>query len=52
MQAEQALENAAPTVTERVDPTVRLLVERVTVLSADEVLVQLKGGKECRQSHK
>ena len=52
MQAEQALENAAPTVTEWGEPTVRQLVERVTVLSANEVLVHLKGGKEYRQSLK
>ena len=52
VQAEQALEQAAPTITEWSESTVRQLVERVTVLSADEVLVQLKGGIECRQSLK
>jgi len=52
VQADQALEQAAPTVTEWSESAVRQLVERVTVLSADEVLVQLKGGKECRQSLK
>ena len=52
VQAEQALENAAPTVTEWNESTVRQLVERVTVLSANEVLVHLKGGIECRQSLK
>lgn len=31
------------------ESTVRQLVERVTVLSADEVLVQLKGGKEIHE---
>ena len=46
VQAEQALEQAAPTVTEWNEPTVRQLVERVTVLTANEVLVSLKGGKE------
>lgn len=49
VQAEQALEQAAPTVTEWNESTVRQLVERVTVLSANEVLVQLKGGKEIRK---
>ena len=49
VQAEQALEQAAPTITEWSEPTVRQLVERVTVLSATEVLVQLKGGKEIHQ---
>ena len=48
-QAEQALEQAAPTVTEWSERTVRQLVERVTVLSANEVLVQLKGGKEIHE---
>ena len=52
VQAEQALEQAAPTVTEWSESAIRQLVERVTVLSANEVLVQLKGGKECRQSLK
>jgi len=52
VQAEQALEAAATTVTEWNESTVRQLVERVTVLSATEVLVHLKGGKECRQSLK
>ena len=49
VQAEQALENATPTVTEWSEPTVRQLVERVTVLSANEVLVSLKGGKEIHE---
>ena len=49
VQAEQALENAAPTATEWNESTVRQLIERVTVLSATEVLVQLKGGKEIHQ---
>ena len=49
VQAEQALEQAAPTVTEWNESTVRQLVERVTVLSANEVLVQLKGGKEIHK---
>ena len=52
VQAEQALEQAAPTVTEWNESAVRQLVERVTVLSATAVLVQLKGGKEYRQSLK
>ena len=49
VQAEQALEQAAPTVTEWNESTVRQLVERVAVLSANEVLVQLKGGKEIHK---
>ena len=49
VQAEQALENAAPTVTEWNESTVRQFVERVTVLSANEVLVSLKGGKEIHE---
>ena len=49
IQAEQALEAAAPTITEWDDAAIRQLVERVTVLSADELLVRLKGGKEVRQ---
>lgn len=49
VQAEQALENAAPTVAEWNESAVRQLVERVTVLSANEVLVSLKGGKEIHE---
>ena len=49
MQAEQALEQAAPTITEWNESTVRQLVERVTVLSANEVLVWLKDGKEIHE---
>ena len=48
-QAEETIENAAQTITEWNEPTVRQLVERVTILSADEVLVQLKGGKEIHE---
>ena len=48
-QAEQALAAAAPTITEWNETAIRQLVERVTVLSADEVLVQLKSGAEIRQ---
>ena len=48
-QAEQAIENAAPTITEWNENAVRQIVERVTVLSADEVLVQIKGGAEIKQ---
>ena len=46
---EQALEQAAPTITEWSESTVSQLVERVTILSATEVLVQLKGGKEIHE---
>ena len=48
-QAEQAVENTAQTITERNENAVRQIVERVTVLSADEILVQIKGGAEIRQ---
>ena len=48
-QAEQAVENAAQTITEWNENAVRQIVERVTVLSADEVLVRIKGGAEIKQ---
>lgn len=48
-QAEDAIENAASTITEWRENAVRQIVERVTVLSADEVLVQIKGGAEVKQ---
>ncbi len=48
-QAEQAIENAASTITEWNENAVRQIVERVTVLSADEILVWLKGGAEIKQ---
>ena len=48
-QAEQAIENAAQTITEWNENAVRQIVERVTVLSDDEVLVRIKGGAEIRQ---
>ena len=48
-QAEQAIESAAQTITEWNENAVRQTVERVTVLSADEVLVRIKGGAEIRQ---
>ena len=48
-QAEQAIESAAQTITEWNENAVRQIVERVTVLSADEILVQIKGGAEIRQ---
>ena len=48
-QAEQAVENAAQTITEWNENAVRQIVERVTVLSADEILVQIKGGAEIKQ---
>ena len=31
------------------DAAIRQLVERVTVLSADEILVRIKGGAEIKQ---
>ena len=48
-QAEQAIENTAQTITEWNENAVRQIVERVTVLSTDEVLVQIKGGAEIKQ---
>ena len=48
-QAEQAVENATSTITEWNENAVRQIVERVTVLSADEVLVRIKGGAEIKQ---
>ena len=48
-QAEQAIENTAQTITEWNETAVRQIVERVTVLSADEVLVRIKGGAEIKQ---
>ena len=48
-QAEETIENAAPTITEWNENAVRQIVERVTVLSADEVLVRIKSGAEIKQ---
>ena len=48
-QAEEAIENTASTITEWKENAVRQIVERVTVLSADEVLVRIKGGAEIKQ---
>ena len=49
-QAEQAIENAASTITEWNENAVRQIVERVTVLSTDEILVRIKGGAEIKQT--
>ena len=48
-QAEQAIENTAQTITEWNENAVRQIVERVTILSADEILVRVKGGAEIKQ---
>ena len=48
-QAEQAIEDTAQTITEWSENAVRQTVERVTVLSADEILVRIKGGAEIKQ---
>ena len=48
-QTEEAIENTAQTITEWNENAVRQIVERVTVLSADEVLVRIKGGAEIKQ---
>ena len=48
-QAEETIENAAPTITEWNENAVRQTVERVTVLSADEILVRIKGSAESKQ---
>ena len=49
-QAEQAIESTASTITEWNENAVRQIVECVTVLSADEILVRIKGGAEFRQT--
>ena len=48
-QAEEAIESTASMITEWNENAVRQIVERVTVLSADEILVRIKGGAEIRQ---
>ena len=48
-QAEQAIERAPATITEWNENAVRQIVERVTILSADEILVRIKGGAEIKQ---
>ena len=48
-QAEEAIENTAQTITEWNENAVRQIVERVSALSADEILVRIKGGAEIRQ---
>ena len=48
-QAEEAIENAAQTITEWNENAIRQTVERVTVLSADEILVRIKDGAEIKQ---
>ena len=48
-QAEQAIERAQATITEWNENAVRQIVERVTILSADEILVRIKGGAEIKQ---
>ena len=48
-QAEQAIESTASTITEWNENAVRQIVERVTVLSANEVLVRIKSGAEIKQ---
>ena len=48
-QAEQAIESTASTITEWNENAVRQIVERVTVLSADEILVRIRGGAEIKQ---
>ena len=48
-QAEQAIENTAQTITEWNENAVRQIVERVTILSADEILVRIKGSTETKQ---
>ena len=48
-QSEQAIESTASTITEWSENAIRQIVERVTVLSADEILVRIKGGAEIKQ---
>ena len=49
-QAEEAIEDTAQTITEWNENAIRQIVERVTVLSTDEILVQIKGGAEIKQT--
>ena len=49
-QAEEAIGNTASTITEWSENAVRQIVERVTILSDDEVLVRIKGGAEIKQT--
>ena len=49
IQAEQVLEEASPDITKWNEITIRQLVERVTVVSADEICVSLKDGAEIHQ---
>ena len=49
-QAEEAIENTASTITEWSENAIRQIVERVTVLSTDEILVQIKGGAEINHT--
>ena len=44
------METTAQTITEWSENAVRQIVERVTVLSADEVLVRIKSGAEIKQT--
>ena len=48
-QAEQALEASVSTITKWDETVIRQIIERVTVLSAEEILVQIKGGLEVKQ---
>ena len=48
-QAEEAIENTASTITEWSENAIRQIVERVTVLSVNEILVRIKGGAEIKQ---
>ena len=48
-QAEEAIADTAQTITEWNENAVRQTVERVTVLSADEILVRIKGSAESKQ---
>ncbi len=43
------IENTASTITEWSENAIRQIVERVIILSADEVLVRLKSGAEIKQ---
>ena len=48
-QAVAAMRNASPKLTEWDDSLIRQLVDMVKVLSADKILVYLKGGVEIQQ---
>ena len=45
----EAMQNASAELTEWDEPVIRQLVDTVKVVSADEIIVYLRGGAEIRQ---